>query len=147
MIQSFEITWYYRMFKCAREWSTWLFPSNSGSPGLASLRILSYALLLVVQQFVKNGISWRVLLQYLLVLVLYEKPENCPSVMERVKEGDLTKNIGSPLQQEAVQNILKQTLEGLKVMHPRGIDHWDTKPTECLLPPNTSLNHVASQKY
>ena len=124
-----------------------LLPSHSGSPGLASLRILGYALLLVVQQFVRNGISWRALLQYLLVLVLYEIPENRYTAMECVKEGDLTKHIGSPLQQETVQNILKQTLEGLKVMHPRGIDHREIKPALCLLPPNTSLDHVASQIY
>ena len=84
---------------------------------------------------------------YPLVLVLYEKPENLYTIMECVKESGLTKHIGSPLQQETVQNISKQKLEGLKVMHPRGIAHRDIKPAVCLLPPNTSLDHVASQKY
>ena len=37
--------------------------------------------------------------------------------MEYFHEGDLTKHIGKPLQQETVQNISRQILEGLKVMH------------------------------
>jgi len=37
--------------------------------------------------------------------------------MEYVEEGDLTKHTGTPLLQETVQNISKQILEGLNVMH------------------------------
>jgi len=48
--------------------------------------------------------------------------------MEYLPEGDLTKNIGLPLQQETVQTISKQILEGLKVMHQKGIAHRDLKP-------------------
>ena len=48
--------------------------------------------------------------------------------MEYLPEGDLTKHIRLPLQQEIVQTISKQILEGLKVMHERGIAHRDLKP-------------------
>jgi len=48
--------------------------------------------------------------------------------MEYLKEGDLTKHIGRPLPQETVQNISKQILGGLKVMHQQGIAHRDLKP-------------------
>ena len=43
-------------------------------------------------------------------------------------EGDLTKHIGSPLRQETVQTISREALEGLKVMHQKGIAHRDLKP-------------------
>jgi len=48
--------------------------------------------------------------------------------MEYFQEGDLNKHIGKPLPQETVQNILKQILEGLVVMHQEGITHRDIKP-------------------
>ena len=48
--------------------------------------------------------------------------------MEYLKEGDLTKHLGAPLLQETVQNISKQILEGLQVMHRHGIAHLDLKP-------------------
>ena len=40
--------------------------------------------------------------------------------MEYLLEGDLTKHIVLPLQQETVQTISKQILEGVKEMHERG---------------------------
>ncbi|PUU76179.1 kinase-like domain-containing protein [Tuber borchii] len=43
-------------------------------------------------------------------------------------EGDHSKNIGSPLPQATVQTISNQILEGLKVMHQKGIAHRDPKP-------------------
>ena len=48
--------------------------------------------------------------------------------MEYLKEGDLSKHVGTPLLQGTVQNISKQILEGLKVMHHEGIAHRDLKP-------------------
>ena len=48
--------------------------------------------------------------------------------MEYLKEGDLSKHIGMPLPRETVQNISKQILEGLRVMHQQGIAHRDLKP-------------------
>jgi len=48
--------------------------------------------------------------------------------MEFVEEGDLSKHIGTPLQPETVQNISRQILEGIKVMHQHGIAHRDIKP-------------------
>jgi len=48
--------------------------------------------------------------------------------MEYFQEGDLTKHISTPLSQETVQNISRQILEGLKVMHQEGITHRDVKP-------------------
>ncbi|PUU79625.1 kinase-like domain-containing protein [Tuber borchii] len=58
----------------------------------------------------------------------FEKPETLYIAMEYFKEGDLAKHIGTPLHQETVQNITKQILEGLKVMHEQGIAHRDLKP-------------------
>jgi len=58
----------------------------------------------------------------------FEKPETLYIAMEYLPEGDLTKHAGSPLQQETVQTISKQILEGLKVMHQKGIAHRDLKP-------------------
>ena len=58
----------------------------------------------------------------------YENPETLYIAMEYLPEGDLTKHIGSPLPQATVQTISKQILEGLKVMHERGIAHRDLKP-------------------
>ena len=69
----------------------------------------------------------------------FEKPETLYIAMEYLKEGDLTKHFGTPLHQETVQNITKQILEGLKVMHQQGIAHRDLKPAVWLLPLNTSL--------
>ncbi|PUU79015.1 kinase domain-containing protein [Tuber borchii] len=48
--------------------------------------------------------------------------------MESFEEGDLTKDIGTPLLQETVGNVTKLILEGLKVMHQQGIAHGDLKP-------------------
>ena len=48
--------------------------------------------------------------------------------MEYLDEGDLSKHIGMPLPRETVQNISKQILEGLRVMHQQGITHRDLKP-------------------
>ncbi|RPB00560.1 kinase-like protein, partial [Choiromyces venosus 120613-1] len=48
--------------------------------------------------------------------------------MEYLEKGDLGRYIGKPLEQEAVQKITKQVLEGLDVMHRKGIAHRDLKP-------------------
>ena len=48
--------------------------------------------------------------------------------MEYFPESDLTKHISTPLSQGTVQNISRQILEGLKVMHQEGITHRDVKP-------------------
>ena len=58
----------------------------------------------------------------------FEEPENLYITMEYLPEGDLTKHVGSPLPQNTVQPISKQILEGLKVMHQKGIAHRDLKP-------------------
>ena len=58
----------------------------------------------------------------------FEEPETLDITMEYLPEGDLTKHLGSPLQQDTVQNISKQILDGLKVMHEKGIAHRDLKP-------------------
>jgi len=58
----------------------------------------------------------------------FEEPETLYIAMEYLPEGDLTKHLGSPPQQETVQAISKQILEGLKVMHKKGIAHRDLKP-------------------
>jgi len=58
----------------------------------------------------------------------FEKPETVYIAMEYLPEGDLTNHLGSPLQQKTVQTISKQILEGLKVMHQKGIAHRDLKP-------------------
>jgi len=58
----------------------------------------------------------------------FDEPETIYIAMEYLPEGDLTKHIGSPLQQETVKTISKQILEGLKVMHQKGIAHRDLKP-------------------
>ncbi|KAG0643263.1 kinase-like domain-containing protein [Tuber brumale] len=58
----------------------------------------------------------------------FEEPETLYIAMEYLPEGDLTKHIGTPLPQDTVQNISKQILEGLKLMHQLGIAHRDLKP-------------------
>ena len=75
----------------------------------------------------------------------FEEPETLYIAMEYLEEGDLTKNIGTPLPQETVQNISKQILEGLQVMHQQGIAHRDLKPAVWFSPTNISLGYVASQ--
>ena len=67
----------------------------------------------------------------------YEDLETMYIAMEYLEEGDLTKHIRAPLLQETVQNILRQILEGLEVMHRHGIAHRDIKPAVLSLPPNT----------
>ena len=58
----------------------------------------------------------------------FEKPQTLYIAMEYLKEGDLSKHIGTPLLRVTVQNISKQILEGLKLMHHEGIAHRDLKP-------------------
>ena len=58
----------------------------------------------------------------------FEEPQTLYIAMEYFKEGDISKHIGGSLPQETVQNISKQILEGLKVMHQHGIAHRDLKP-------------------
>ena len=58
----------------------------------------------------------------------FEEPETLYIAMEYLPEGDLTKYLSSRLQQETVQTISMQILEGLKVMHQKGIAHRDLKP-------------------
>jgi len=69
----------------------------------------------------------------------FEDPETLYIAMEYLKEGDLTKHVGTPLPQETVQDISRQILEGLKVMHQEGITHRDIKPAVLSPPPNTWL--------
>jgi len=58
----------------------------------------------------------------------FEKPETLYIAMEYLPEGDLTKHLGSPLQQKTVQTVSKQVLKGLKVMHQKGMARRDLKP-------------------
>ena len=58
----------------------------------------------------------------------FEEPETLYIAMEYLPKGDLTKYIGLPLRQGTVQTISKQILEGLKVMHQKGMAHRDLKP-------------------
>ena len=58
----------------------------------------------------------------------FDNPEILYIVMEYLPEGDLTKHAGLPLRQATVQTISGQILEGLKVMHQKGMAHRDIKP-------------------
>ena len=71
----------------------------------------------------------------------FEERETLYIAMEYIKEGDLSKHMGAPLQQETVRNISRQILEGLKVMHQQGIAHRDLKPAVYSLL-DTSFNQV-----
>jgi len=75
----------------------------------------------------------------------FKEPDTLYIAMEALEEGDLTDYIGRPLHQKTVQNISKQILEGLKVMHHHGIAHRDLKPAVCSLPPKLSHDHVSLQ--
>ena len=68
----------------------------------------------------------------------FEDLETLYIAMEYLEEGDLTKHIRTPLPQETVQNISKQILEGLKIMHRHGIAHRDIKPAVLPLLLNTT---------
>ena len=61
-------------------------------------------------------------------LAWFEKPETLYIAIEYHLKGDLTKHLGSPLQQKTVKIISKQVLEGLKVMDQKGMAHRDLKP-------------------
>ncbi|PUU76904.1 kinase-like domain-containing protein, partial [Tuber borchii] len=63
----------------------------------------------------------------------FEIPKTLYIVMEYLPEGDLTKHLSSPLPLETVQTISKQILEGLKVMHEKGMAHRDLKPANILV--------------
>ncbi|RPB00549.1 kinase-like protein [Choiromyces venosus 120613-1] len=58
----------------------------------------------------------------------WEEPETLYIAMEYLEHRDLTKHMGTQLPQETVKNISKQVLEGLNVMHQKGIAHRDLKP-------------------
>ena len=58
----------------------------------------------------------------------FEEPKILCIAMEYLPEGDLTKHLGSRLQQVTIQAIPKPVLEGLKVMHQKGMAHRDLKP-------------------
>ena len=75
----------------------------------------------------------------------FEEPETLYIAMEYLEKGDLTNHIDTPLPQETVQNISKQILEGLQVMHRQGVAHRDLKPAVWSSPANISLGYVASQ--
>ncbi|PUU73756.1 kinase-like domain-containing protein [Tuber borchii] len=74
----------------------------------------------------------------------FEEPETLYIAMEYFQEGDLTKHISTPLSQWTVQNISRQILEGLKVMHQEGITHRDVKPEFLCLPSTTTLHTQVS---
>ncbi|RPA93501.1 kinase-like protein [Choiromyces venosus 120613-1] len=48
--------------------------------------------------------------------------------MEYLEHGDLRKNLDKPFAEEVVQEITKQVLNGLHVMHVNDIAHRDLKP-------------------
>ena len=75
----------------------------------------------------------------------FEDAETLYIAMEYLEEGDLSNHIDTPLPQRTVQDISKQILEGLQVMHQQGIAHRDLKPAVWSLTPNTSLNYIAWQ--
>ncbi|CUS12982.1 unnamed protein product, partial [Tuber aestivum] len=58
----------------------------------------------------------------------YERNETLYIAMEYIEMGDLRKHISKPLPEKTVQLITNQLLEGLKVMHEKGIAHRDLKP-------------------
>ena len=65
--------------------------------------------------------------------------------MEYFKEGNLSKHMGTRPLQATVQNISKQILEGLRVIHQQGIAHRDLKPAVWFLPPESLLGRVGSR--
>jgi len=77
----------------------------------------------------------------------FENPETLYIAMEYLPEGDLTKHLDSPLRQETVQTISKQAIEGLKVMHQKGMAHRDLKPAVRFPELKISLDYILSEKY
>ncbi|CUS12983.1 unnamed protein product, partial [Tuber aestivum] len=58
----------------------------------------------------------------------FEDPNTLYIAMEYLEMGDLRRYMGKPLPQKTVQEIAKQLLTGLDVMHQKGIAHRDIKP-------------------
>ncbi|KAG0124694.1 kinase-like domain-containing protein [Tuber indicum] len=58
----------------------------------------------------------------------FEESDTLYIAMEYIQLGDLRKYMSRPLPQRAVQQITNQLLQGLKVMHEKGIAHRDLKP-------------------
>lgn len=58
----------------------------------------------------------------------YENQEYIFIAMEYVKHGDLAGYIGTPEAKLETKEITRQILEGLEVLHEKGICHRDLKP-------------------
>ncbi|KAG0640230.1 kinase-like domain-containing protein [Tuber brumale] len=58
----------------------------------------------------------------------FENGDRLYIAMEYFEQGDLRRHLNKPLQEEVVQKITKQVLNGLQVMHENGIAHRDLKP-------------------
>ncbi|KAK3678205.1 hypothetical protein LTR78_002301 [Recurvomyces mirabilis] len=63
----------------------------------------------------------------------YDTPNAVLVVMEFVQHGDLQQHLSSPLPEPEVQQIIRQTLQGLEYMHDLGYAHRDLKPQNMLV--------------
>jgi serine/threonine protein kinase len=73
----------------------------------------------------------------------YDDSKSIYIAMEFLPDGDLHKQLTSPLPESEGQAIVLQILEGLNFMHQNGFAHRDLKPAVSILTPLIDPNTIS----